>query len=160
MSHIRNQVSTFIGDLVRPLIVLLVVSGLALFTTNLISGQLFSATRINNQGAVKIVDAGVYWDVNCTRLVQFIDWGKLEPASAKNVSVYIRNEGNEPATLFLTTENWNPPNASNFITLSWDYDGQMLSPFLVVQLTLTLSVSSAIEEIENFNFDIIISASG
>lgn len=54
--------------------------------------------------------------------------------------------------------NWNPKAASRYITLSWDYGGQSISPNNVVPVVLTLSVSKDISGITNFSFDIIITA--
>jgi len=84
----------------------------------------------------------------------------VEPGSLNNVTVYMRNEGNRLPTFPLTTDNWNPLNASDYLTLSWNYDGRQLNPLEVVQVTLTLTVSSSVQGIESFSFDIIISVSG
>ena len=53
----------------------------------------------------------------------------------KNVTVFVRSEGNTAITLSMNTTNWNPPNASDFITLSWDYGGQVIDPNEVVGAT-------------------------
>jgi len=102
------------------------------------------------------VGVGVYWDNNCGNTVSFVDWGIVEPGSVKNVVVYVRNEGNSPVSLSMFGDNWNPSEASNYMTLSWDYASQTVDPQEVVQTTLTLSTSPSIEGITNFSFDIII----
>jgi hypothetical protein len=84
----------------------------------------------------------------------------IEPGSMNNATVYVRNEGNVAANISLATENWNPSNASDYLALSWDYDGRLLNPREVAQVTLTLIVSSSVHGIESFSFDIIISISG
>jgi hypothetical protein len=99
---------------------------------------------------------GVYWDSECIDPVASIDWGMIEPGAIKNVTVYVRNEGNTTATISLSTENWNPANASNYMNLTWDYTGQVIDVGEVVQVTLSLSVSNTIEGITNFSFDIVI----
>jgi len=103
---------------------------------------------------------GVYWDSNCSSAVSWIEWGTVEPGLTRNVTVYLRNEGNEAANLFMFPDNWNPPEASNYMTLSWDYAGNSVDPQEIVQTTLRLSTSPGIEGITNFNFDIIIGATG
>jgi len=140
----------------KPLAVLLSIVAL----TALASGFMQSSVRIVGRGTVKAVGVGVFWDSNCTNPVSFIDWGMVEPGSMNNVTVYVRNEGNVVASISLATENWNPSNASDYLTLSWNYDGRELNPLEVVQVTLTLSVSSSVQGIESFSFDIIISVSG
>jgi len=140
----------------KPLAVLLSIVALIV----LASGFTQSSVRIVGRGTVKAVGVGVFWDSNCTDPVSFVDWGVVEPGSMNNVTVYVRNEGNVAANISLATENWNPSNASNYMTLSWNYDGQQLNPQEVAQITLTLNVSSSVQGIESFSFDIIISISG
>ncbi len=116
-----------------------------------------SFVRIRNQGIVKVVGVGVFWDSACVSPVSFIDWGFVEPGSVNSIVVYVRNEGNVAAAISLATDNWNPSNASDFLTLSWNYDGKQLNPQEVVPVTLTLTVSSGVQGIISFSFDIIIS---
>ena len=133
----------------------------ALFTLALAAYAILqSSVRINNQGTVKALGVGVYWDSNCTNPVSLINWGTVEPGSTNNVTVYVRNEGNTAANISMTTENWNPQNAPNYLTLNWNFNGQQLNPLEVVQITLSLNVSSNVQGIENFSFDIIISIIG
>ena len=140
----------------KPLAVLLSIVALIV----LASGFTQSSVRIVGRGTVKAVGVGVFWDSNCTNTVSFIDWGMVEPGSKNNVTIYVRNEGNVAASISLATENWNPSNASDYLTLSWNYDGRQLNPLEVVQVTLTLNISSSVHGIESFSFDIIISVSG
>jgi len=105
---------------------------------------------------VETVGVGVYWDSGCSNRVSSIDWGTAEVGSVKTVTVYIRNEGNAAITLSINTTNWSPSTASKYISLSWNYDGQPIDPNQVIQVTLTLSVSSSITGISSFSFDIMI----
>ena len=157
MSIIKATSHASFGDSVRFLMVLLVIGSLTLFASN-IAGQLFSFTSIESHGSVKKIKVGLYWNENCSSTVSFIEWGDIEPESAKNVSLFIRNEGTVAASLFLSTDNWNPSNASEFMTLTWDYNGQTIDPFEIVLVTLTLQVSSEVAEISSFSFVIIIGA--
>ena len=60
-------------------------------------------------------------------------------------------------TLSLGAKNWNPQNASNYLTLKWDYAGETISPDETVQVTLSLLASADIESITDFRFDVIMS---
>jgi hypothetical protein len=115
---------------------------------------------LSSVGTVKALGVGVYWDNACSQAVSSIDWGLAEPGAVKNVTVYNRNEGNAPITLSLQTSNWSPANASDYISLSWNYGGQTIGPNQVVAVTLSLSISSSIEGITTFSFDIVIVGSG
>ena len=111
---------------------------------------------ISNQAAIKAVGVAVYQDPELTVPLTEINWGILEPGEAKNHTAYIKNESNVPITLVLITENWNPLNASKFVALTWDYDGQLLEVDGFVEVTFTLVVDSAISGIDTFSFDIVI----
>lgn len=140
-------------------LVALATLALALLFTISILGQLNFKSNIGSHGTVKAFGAGVYWDGNCNNAVYYIDWGLVDPGLAKNVTFHIRNEGNYPVTLFLDADNWNPENASNYLTLSWDYGGETVSPNENIEVTLHLLASSEIEGITDFSFDVVISGS-
>jgi len=127
-------------------------------------GQVLSALQtsrtVSNAGTVKAIGVGVFWNNECTDPLSSIDWGILEPGSSKNVTCYIRNEGNSVSTLSMYASNWSPSNASDYLTLSWDYGGQSINPDDVVQVTFTLSVDASIDGITSFSFDITIVGSG
>jgi hypothetical protein len=99
MNRIKYRLYTYVADLAKPLTALLVVISLTLLTSNIINSQLLFSTRITNQGKVEVIGVGVYWDSNCTRIVSTIDWGVMTPGSTKNVTMFIRNEGNRVITL-------------------------------------------------------------
>ncbi len=126
----------------------------------LVSSAITSNKTVSNNGSVKGIGVGVYSDSACTNALTSINWGTLDPGSNANKTVYIRNEGNSVATLSMTTSNWNPASASSYMTLSWNYGGQTLDVNQVVQIRLTLSVSSSVTGITNFSFDITITATG
>lgn len=124
-----------------------------------IVASLFASRVIpGNSGTVKAVGVGVYWDQACTQNVTSINWGLVEPGSSENVTVYIRNEGNAPATFSMSTSGWNPAEAATYITLRWDYNGQTVSKQAVIAVKFTLSVSSDIVGITDFSHDIIVTA--
>jgi len=116
-----------------------------------------STTRVS---ALETNGVGVYWDSKCSNAVSSIDWSTLVPRSVKNILVYIRNEGEEPMYLILSTKNWNPPEASEYLNLRWNHtEGRQMNPGEDLQITLTLSVSPYIEGISSFSFDIIVTGS-
>jgi len=121
----------------------------------------FSLTTntISNVSAVETNEVGVYWNPACTDNVASIEWGTLAPGRMRDIRVYIRNEVDEPQFLFMSTENWDPSNASHYITLRWNYTRQRIDPDEVLEITLTLSVSRYIKGISNFRFNILIAGS-
>lgn len=136
--------------LLALLVLICVSSGLGI-----IAGSQWASTIIGSHGNLKVDGVGVYQDANCSVALKYLDWGTVEPGSARNITLYVRNEGNHVATLFLATDNWSPVNASSYMGLSWDYGGKMLSPMENIGVILTLSVSSAVANIVDFSFDVV-----
>ncbi|MBN2260328.1 MAG: hypothetical protein JW702_07270 [Clostridiales bacterium] len=126
-----------------------------------IVSQAFSAeqtsTTLSNSGTIQIQTTqgiGIYSNQQCTTEQLSITWGTLEPGGNQSVICYIKNEGNTETVFSMQTSNWEPSNAADYITLSWDYDGQAINPEDTVEITFTLSVSPEITGITSFNFDI------
>ena len=143
----------------RLLIFALAVCLFSVLIYTSISTYLFSTT-IGSRGTVKTLGVGVYWDEVCSNPVSYVDWGIVDPGSQENVRVYVRNEGNVHVSILLDTVNWDPLNASSYITLSWDYSGQLLEPDESIEVTLTLLISSSIQNVASFDFDIVIAGIG
>lgn len=139
-----------------PVGVILVIAMTVIAVSVLATSLLMARLRVPNVGNVKAVGVGVYWNSACTSNVTSIDWGFLEPGAIVNITVYIKNEGNIPVMLNMTTDNWNPTLDSNNITVSWNREEHVLDSESVVQAVLVLSVSSDINGVTDFSFDIIV----
>lgn len=135
------------------------ILGTVVLLDGTVMGTLLGRVTLPNMGTVKAMGVGVYWDSSCNNHVSYIDWGAVEPGATKDVTVYIKNEGNAPEILSLATENWNPSIAASYMSVIWDYGGQVVDVGVVFQVTLSLSVSGIIEGITNFSFDIVITGS-
>lgn len=131
------------------LVVLVLLDGMVM-------GTLLGQVTLPNLGTVKAMGVGVYWDIGCSNSVTSVNWGTVAPGSTNDVTVYIKNEGNAAETLSSTAENWNPSTASTYMSLTWDYAGQVIDVGGVVPVTLSLTVSDTIEGITSFSFDIVI----
>ena len=143
----------------RQTSIILVVSAflvLNVFLLNTIGGQLLYSTSLQSHGTIETIGVAAYMNSACTIPVTSVDWGKVAPGYSNTNTFYLRNEGNSDLTLTLHTNNWNPANAENYMTLNWNYAGQTISPNQVFQVTLTLSVSQSISGVESFYFDIVI----
>jgi hypothetical protein len=130
------------------------IAALALVATVL--GLLVTTSTITNTGNVKAVGVNVYWDGACTNVTSSIDWGALDPGGAESVTVYVLNSGSVPLSLSITTSNWVPSAASDYMTLAWNRQSYVLSAGSHVQAVLTLSVSSSVNSVTSFSFDITI----
>jgi hypothetical protein len=122
-------------------------------TENLKSNKAFAyADSVTGLGV------GIYWDQGCTNRTLTLDWGQLAPGSNNILTVYVKNEGNSAIYLWMTTSNWTPTAALNYMNLNWNYQGQILKPNQVIPLELTLSVSQNISGITHFSFDTTITS--
>jgi len=115
---------------------------------------------IHGAGSIKGVGLGIYWDLQCKNVTSSIDFGLLEPGSDKDFTLYLRNEGNTVLILNMTSKNWSPTEAGNYMSLTWNREGQQVSSDQVISFVITLSVSSNIQDISSFSLDITISGTG
>jgi len=133
---------------------------LLLSTLGPVVSSLLTNRTIGNTGSVRAVGVGVYWDYNGTSTVNAFDWGFIEPGANKTITCYVKNVGNQVVTLSMSTSNWNPQNATQFMTLSWNREGTTLNPGQIITATFTLAVSASTQGITNFSFDVTITGSG
>jgi hypothetical protein len=129
----------------------LVASTFALFTIQ---------KNIPGTGSIKGLGLGIYMDLQCENPTTKIDFGLLEPGSQKDYTLYLRNEGNTVLTLNMASRNWDPIEAADYMSLTWNREGQKVSPDQVISFVITLSVSSNIQDISSFSLDITISGTG
>jgi hypothetical protein len=116
--------------------------------------------RISSSATVKAVGVGIYKDINFTVSVTQINWGIVEVGESKNFSAYIVNRSNVPINLSMKTESWSPVNASDFITLTWNYGGDQLPVGGYVFVTFVLHVSQTTSGLDAFSFTIVVTGSG
>ena len=133
--------------------------GVIIGAAPLIYGLLSTVLSLDSRGNVETIGVEAYWDSDCTSEVSLVDWGMIEPGDSKNVTIYLKNEGNTTITLSLDTKNWDPPEASSYISLDWSYTGEQIDPDDVIQVVLTLTLSPDISGITSFSFTIAISGS-
>jgi hypothetical protein len=112
----------------------------------------FDASKTVHANVVGL-GARIYWDQGCTNRTISHDWGSFEPGSSKTLTVYVQNEGDSAACLSVATSNWAPSAASSYITLNWNYSGQILGAGQVIPLELILAISPNITGITHFSFD-------
>jgi hypothetical protein len=137
-------------------VVFAIVCIIMLIVLGTIIGISSSSKTFAYADSVKGIGSGIYWDQACTSSTLSLDWGPIEPGSNNSLTVYIRNEGNSAVYLWLATSNWTPSAALGFMTLNWNYSGQILGAYQEIPVELILSVSPNIVVITGFSFDTII----
>lgn len=116
-----------------------------------------TSVTLTSTGSIQTTEGiAIYSNSLCTIPKTSIEWGALQKGGTSNVVIYVKNEGDSPTTLSLVTSNWTPSNAGDYLTITWDYDNNSLSPGSVVQITLTLTVDPDIQGISNFGVNVYI----
>jgi hypothetical protein len=86
-----------------------------------------------------------------------IDWGSLYPDTSKTYTFWLYNDHpQDNITIYMSTIEWSPKEAENYIKLEWNYEGYKLAPKTSILVTFTLTVSPDIINITKFNFNIVI----
>jgi hypothetical protein len=134
-----------------PIVLILLMC--VLVVTVMISTSNISREFIASQGTIQTVDI---W-VNASSVY----WGILEPNQTVSKPILLNNTSlGKPVTLVLTSSNYIPANASNYMTLSWNYDNTTMQVNESRILILSLWIHPDIKDIESFSFEMLIIASG
>ena len=121
-------------------------------------GNFIPKPNVVQAANIEGIGVGIYWNQNCTNKTLTLNWGNITPNSENTLEVFIRNEGNSKASLYLSTTEWIPKAASNCIRLEWNYSNQILSPGQIIPISLTLTVSPEIGGVSDFTYNTIITA--
>ena len=84
-----------------------------------------------------------------------------------NTNVYVKSVSNFRVTLYMFLIDWDPVEISDYLTISWDYNGTVINPGEIIPVTMTLSASASDSfidylvdnEINRFDVDIHVVAS-
>lgn len=136
-----------------------VIAALLLFITVALAyaaGYLVSKHYMQSHVTIKALGIKVYFDLNCTEICEYIDWGYFSPGENKSITVYLYREGNVNATLHMYTMDWEPENASSCLAVNWNQEGYFMSERFL-EATITVSVCSE-PSITEVSWSIIIEA--
>ena len=67
---------------------------------------------------IEKIGVGIYQDLECEKSLDRIEWGKINPGSFVNKTIYLKNELDYSALLSLSALNWAPAYASKYLTLN------------------------------------------
>ena len=127
---------------------------------------LIAEWRIGGSGTIIGIGLEVYSDAGLTSQLAAISWGNVTAGDVIAYDMWILITENSPATLAMSLENWQPSEASQYISMGWDYAGNVVNPgqSLKVRLTMTLA-DNALDFLilapdGEFAFDIVLTAMG
>jgi hypothetical protein len=141
-----------------PSILLVITIAVFLVSSASYTMGLLSSRNTSNTGTLITSSdhLGVYADFSRTRPLTTIDWGDLAAGEQKTSTVFFHNMGNVSCVLQLNVMNWNPPYLSDHVTVSWDYQGQVLAVDDILRVVFTIVVSLDLENIGAFSYDLVI----
>ncbi len=133
-------------------IIALTITALALSVTT--AALLSSNQTVPLNGTINAVNLGVYSDSACTIPATTLTVGNINPGATATQTVWIKNTGNIPETLTMTTGNWSPSNANTYLTLSWNRQNTVLNAGASIQATLTLTAAANTGTLTTFSCDV------
>ncbi len=112
-----------------------------------------------SSGNIAAQDLTIYADSNCSQVLESLNWGTIMPGDNVTKEIKIKNTGDTPVVLNMTTTGWKPKNVDRQITVSWDKEGKVLNPHQMVKATLRLTVAENATAVSNFTVSIEIKTS-
>jgi hypothetical protein len=129
---------------------------------SLVAAAEYYSISVGTTGTIDLrtVGCSAYLDAAGTQPITSINWGQLPPNSAVNVTLYIKNTGNVPCNFTISTANWNPSNAPNYIGLTSDLFGaKNIAINALTKCVLTDSIAANVTGITSYSYDVVITAS-
>jgi len=140
---------------------ILLAAGILMFVTICLAvatSGLISANQSIPTGGTMSSSVGVevYTDPDATKLCTYIDWGTVDEGETVTETVYVKNTGNATETLHLVVTDWEPALAGELLSLIWDKEETQLEPDAIVAATLTLAIPRDAQNLDSFNFNVVI----
>jgi len=112
-----------------------------------------TGTVVPNDGNTVESTLALYWLANQTSPVTLVDWGVISQGQTKNQTIYVHNNLTVSVALNISTFDWNPANATDYLQFWTDYDQTAFAVDEVRPLTLFLNASLSAPPVE-FSFNI------
>lgn len=119
----------------------------------------YTAT-ITSTGSITGVGVTIYSDPGGQVNLPLINWGTIPPGGSVTTAIYVKSTSNTPITLTYSTSGWSPADISSTMTLTWNYDNTVIQSGVIKRVDLTLAASTTAPAGTNFNFNIVIVATG
>ncbi len=164
----------FLKSSYKTVILIAIVAIISVASTTLVSIMLSDSdydVYVPSLGTIKTIEVETYWDQNGENKRETLSWGEIKIEKLNwdeikidplNTTVYVKSVSNFIVTLNLNITDWNPVEISDYLTISWDYNGTLIKPGEIIPVTMTLSASSTdafiyyLVENEIKRFDVVI----
>lgn len=136
------------------LISILLVASTAAVTYALLSAQ----GKIGSSGRIVVIGLKVTAVGSSADLIS-IEWGDLAAGSTATRQISVINNGTIPTTLSMSTGDWIPLIAQQYISITWNYaSGTILQPGTSQTVTITVNVNQYVTGVNTFTNTIYIIA--
>ena len=164
----------FLKSSYKILFLVAIVVIISVASTTIVSILLSSSDSdlyLPSLGTIKTIEVETYWDPNCENKIEALTWEEIKIEKRDwdeiivqpvNTTIYVKSISNFRVTLNMFLTDWNPVEISDYLTISWDYNGTILKPGEVIPVTVKLSGSSSdalinyLVENEITRFDVVI----
>jgi len=168
MNKLFGSFIKFVRTSKRAILLITITAVITLIISSIISIWLSKVTnwKVPSFGKIKTLGVEAYWDPGLKNKTETFDWGVIWVGTSKNVTLYLQSISNFETTLYFNTTNWSPTDIMNYTSLSWNYNGTMIHPGEIIEVTLTFSAPSSYSfflylianDVKQFSFDIIINS--
>jgi hypothetical protein len=141
LKKVFSRIARFLFNSRKIVFLVIIVVLVTLFFNFLIASWFNNNTNVGNEmndeikdrsisttGTIYVRDLELYGgDIKSNAGEEYIDWGELYLGASKSASFYVRSNSNVDVELGLNVTNWMPAGIDDYIDISWDYNGTVLS---------------------------------
>ena len=139
----------------KTLVLVAIVAVASVAVTTLVSillSQSDDEIYLPSLGTIKTIEVETYWDSDGENRRENLTWNEIwiqklgsdEAETAQvNTTVYVKSVSNFRVTLNMFLTDWDPAEISDYLTISWDYNGTILNPGEIIPVNMTLSAPSS-----------------
>lgn len=151
----RNSFYRRLKSSYKTLLLVAIVAIISVATTSLVSIMLSNSEDeiyLPSLATIKTIEVETYWDPNGENRRENLTWNEISiqklgwdevKVNPVNTTLYVKSVSNFRVTLNMSLTDWNPVEISDYLTISWDYNGTILNPGEIIPVTMTLSASSS-----------------
>ena len=153
IGNLKKQVFSLFDTLKssrKVLLLMVIVAVVSIAFTSLISVLLstYADHYLPSLAVIKTIEVEVYWDQEAQNKADMINWGEIQTGKSVDTTFYLKSVSNFDVTVDLVLTDWSPPEISDYVSITWDYDGSILEPQELIEVTLNISAPSTNEFVD------------
>ena len=153
----RNSFYRRLKSSYKTLLLVAIVAIISIASTSLVAVMLSDSEDeiyLPSLATIKTIEVETYWDSNGKNRRENLTWNEIQIEKVGwdevtvipvNTTLYVKSVSNFRVTLNIFLTDWSPVEISDYLTISWDYNGTILSPGEIIPVTMTLSASPSVD---------------